>query len=198
MESISEGLLRKIRALEVELETELAQHRAAFQAALHERAAGLEQEWLAAQRKLRLGLYRFLRDASIGTYLAAPIIYALALPIGLLDIAVTVYQWTCFPAYGIPRVQRRRYVALDRRLPFLNAIEKLNCVYCGYANGVLAYATEIASRTEQYWCPIKHARRIAGVHPRYYGFLNPTDAEGYRSRLEEMRKGVQELGKDES
>jgi hypothetical protein len=33
-----------------------------------------------------------------------------------------------------------------------------------YANGVFAYVREVGSRTEQYWCPIKHARRVLGVH----------------------------------
>jgi hypothetical protein len=193
MDFISEQLLVKIRALEEELEAELARRRAELRSALEQRTASLERRLLDAQRKLRVGLYRFLRDASPQTYLTAPVIYALIVPLGLLDLAITAYQWICFPAYGIPRVRRGAYLALDRRLPFLNAIEKLNCEYCGYANGVLAYAREIASRTEQYWCPLKHARRTAGPHRRYYGFLDPQDGAGYRERLEAMRKAVQEL-----
>jgi hypothetical protein len=50
------------------------------------------------------------------------------------------------------------------------------CVYCGYANGVIAYARKIASRTEQYWCPIKHALRIRDPHVRYAQFLEYGDA----------------------
>ena len=43
------------------------------------------------------------------------------------------------------------YLAFDRhRLTYLNFAEKLNCEYCAYANGILAYFTEIAARTEQY------------------------------------------------
>lgn len=49
-------------------------------------------------------------------------------------------------------------------LSYLNAIEKLNCVYCGYGNGVIAYGREIIARTEQFWCPIKHASKAAGEH----------------------------------
>ena len=46
---------------------------------------------------------------------------------------------------------RGQYIVIDRhRLKYLNAIEKLNCVYCGYGNGVIAYARDIAGRTEQY------------------------------------------------
>jgi N-glycosylase/DNA lyase len=69
----------------------------------------------------------------------------------------------------------------------LNAIEKLNCVYCGYANGVLAYAREIAGRTEQYWCPLRHALRVRGPHAQYRDFVEYGDAAGYRARLEELR-----------
>ena len=35
------------------------------------------------------------------------------LPFAVLDIWVTVYQWVCFPIYGIPRVPRRAYFAID-------------------------------------------------------------------------------------
>jgi len=50
---------------------------------------------------------------------------------------------------------------LDRsKLHYLNALESLNCVCC-YANGLTAFVAEIAGRTEQHWCPIKHARVLA-------------------------------------
>lgn len=29
-------------------------------------------------------------------------------------------------------------------------------MYCGYSNGFLLYAKEIAGRTEKYWCGITH------------------------------------------
>ena len=55
---------------------------------------------------------------------SAPIIYSVALPFLLLDLWVTLYQWICFPIYGIPYVRRSDYVALDRRkLGYLNGIE---------------------------------------------------------------------------
>ena len=53
-------------------------------------------------------------------------------------------------------------------------------------------AAEIGSRTEQYWCPIKHALKISDPHRRYYDFLEFSDAEGYRARLEEFRKRLRE------
>ena len=79
---------------------------------------------------------------------------------------------------------RSDYIIIDRQhLNYLNVFEKLNCVYCGYGNGVISYAREITSRTEQYWCPIKHARKVLDAHPRYNGFVDYGDATEYPIRL---------------
>jgi hypothetical protein len=85
-------------------------------------------------------------------------------------------------------VRRSQYIVIDRHhVAYLNAIEKLNCVYCGYANGVFAYVREIAGRTEQYWCPIRHAKRVRAPHRHYRRFVDYGDAEGYRRRLLPLR-----------
>ena len=66
------------------------------------------------------------------------------IPFVLLDLFVTVYQTVCFPVYGVPKARRSDYVAIDRKkLCYLNALEGINCLYCSYGNGVLAYAVEI-------------------------------------------------------
>ena len=62
-----------------------------------------------------------------------------------------------------------------------------------YANGVFAFVTEVAARTEQYWCPIKHALRMKGVHSRYQYFFDYGDAEGYRRRIEQVRRDFADL-----
>jgi hypothetical protein len=85
-------------------------------------------------------------------------------------------------------VPRRRYFAIDRhKLAYLNAIEKANCTFCSYANGLLAYVREVAARTEQYWCPIRHARAIPVPHSRYHLFFEYGDAERYRRELMPLR-----------
>ena len=90
---------------------------------------------------------------------------------------------------GIVKVARSEYFAFDRgQLVYLNPIEKINCTYCAYTNGFIAYAQEIVARTEQYWCPIKHARRLLGSHPHYAGFIDFGDAEVYRRELDALRK----------
>jgi hypothetical protein len=53
-------------------------------------------------------------------------------------------------------------------------------------NCLIAYVREIAGRTEQYWCPIKHARRVVGAHPLYAGFDDYGDADAYKKRLAEF------------
>src|SRR5690606_16864822 len=91
--------------------------------------------------------------------------------------------------YGIPRVRRRDYIVMDRgRLAYLNPYQKLNCLYCEYANGVVAYASEIAARTEWYWCPIKHSRQIPAPHAHYDKFMDYGDSENFRPRWRELRK----------
>ena len=94
----------------------------------------------------------------------------------------------------MPRVKRTEYVVVDRhQLAYLNGIQKLNCIYCGYANGVVAYTREIVSRTEQYWCPIKHARHVKTPHELYRQFLDYGDADGFRERLDGYRERLRQL-----
>jgi len=177
-----------IRALERQLEEALARRRIELNYKLHDGVAHFEQVMIARHRLLKARLSSYLFDARPAMILTAPAIYALIIPLLLLDLFVAVYQAVCFPVYGIPRVSRRDYLAFDRgHLAYLNAIEKLNCAYCSYANGLLAYVREVASRTEEYWCPIKHARRVLGVHSRYGDFVDYGDADAYRHELERLR-----------
>ena len=183
------ALTDKIRALEAELEAELAKTRADLRVGLEKGRAVFEEELLRRHRELRTRLSAYVLNAHLLTILTAPVIYALIVPLVLLDVFVTVYQAVCFPVYGIPKVRRRDYLVFDRyHLAYLNALEKLNCAYCSYANGLIAYVREIAGRTEQYWCPIKHARRMIGAHPLYATFEDYGDAEGYRKWLEQLQK----------
>jgi hypothetical protein len=112
----------------------------------------------------------------------------------LLDIGVTLFQAICFPIYGIPKVKRADYVIFDRQyLSYLNIIEKLNCAYCSYFNGIIGYIQEIAARTEQFWCPIKHAHHLCTLHSRYQNFIDYGDAESYRQHKEDVRKQFDDL-----
>ena len=143
------------------------------------------RRWSTAPAALAtLGLWRYLWSGDVASLLTAPLVYSLLVPFALLDAWVMLYQAICFRAWDLRPVRRRDYFAIDRhRLPYLNGIEKINCLFCSYANGLLAYVHEVASRTEQYWCPIKHGRRVRGAHHRYAAFAPYGDARTYRDRL---------------
>jgi hypothetical protein len=148
-----------------------------------------DKEARRAHKQLKQSVAAFLRHGSVLNLLTTPIAYSLVAPLLLLDTWVTVYQWLCFPLYGIARVPRRSYFVIDRhKLGYLNTIEKANCLYCSYATGVFAYVREVAGRTEQYWCPIKHSRPIPAPHSRYELFVDYGDAAGYRRGLSGIRE----------
>jgi hypothetical protein len=141
---------------------------------------------------MQTSLGRYLANARPLVVLTAPVIYSLIVPFVILDIWVSLYQAVCFRVYRIPQVRRGQFLVFDRAgLAYLNAVEKLNCAFCSYANGVIAYVREVAARTEQYWCPIKHARRVLGAHARYAGFEEYGDGETYHAHLKRLRAALE-------
>ncbi|MBZ0122670.1 MAG: hypothetical protein K8F31_02140 [Roseovarius sp.] len=191
MTTPTENLLRRIRELQNEIEADLHRRAGEFRYRLDGRRVVFEAEMRARHRALRVGLAAFLRQTRPMVVLTAPVIYAMILPFALLDLFVTVYQRVCFPVYGIERVRRADFIRVDRQhLAYLNALQKLNCVYCGYANGLIGYVQEIAGRTEAYWCPIKHAARIGAHHAYYAQFVDYGDAEGFQDGLAAARRRV--------
>jgi cellulose synthase/poly-beta-1,6-N-acetylglucosamine synthase-like glycosyltransferase len=181
-------LILMIKTLEDELEAELKKKRDEFQFIIDEKRVRFADEVARQQRRFKTGLFRYLLKSRPLNVLTAPLIYAGFVPFLLIDIFITFYQMVCFPIYGIPTVKRSEYMVFDREdLPYLNIVEKFNCFYCSYGNGLAAYFREIAARTEQYWCPIKHARRIRSAHSRYPRFFEFGDAESYLKGLERIR-----------
>ena len=192
-------LLEKIRTLEHELVDEIHKKEAAFGYEVKQRKVRFAEVVAEKHRKMAMTWARYLRESRLFSLLTAPVIWSCLFPILLLDLVVTIYQFFCFPVYGIPKVRRRDYVIMDRhKLGYLNWFEKMNCVYCEYVNGMIAYTQEIAGRTEQYWCPIKHALRMKTMHSRYGKFLDYGDAEQYRARLEEVRQSFEDLKKEDA
>ena len=183
-------LLARIEGLEKELQAEFAKQSAGLHYSLEHGRAVFEAEMLRRHREMQVRLTKYIMGARPMVVITAPVIYALIVPLVFLDIFVSLYQAICFPVYGIAKVKRSDYLIFDRgHLAYLNALEKLNCAYCSYANGLLAYVHEIAGRTEAYWCPIKHARKAAGAHAKYISFVPFGDAEAYRKRVEEIDAG---------
>jgi hypothetical protein len=106
--------------------------------------------------------YLKYREKRYWLHLVSALFIWLPLPfIIILDLVCALYQVICFPIYRIEKVKRAEYILIfDRnKLAYLNWLEKLGCMYCGYANGVLRYLKEIAGRTEKYWCGIMHENK---------------------------------------
>ena len=186
-----EDLVARLDEAKHDLKRDLRSQRRRWQYHVHRGRVWFNREIREQHRRLRQSIPNYIRHANLASLLTAPVIYSLIVPLVLLDAWVTVYQRICFPIYGIARVPRRRYFAIDRhKLAYLNGIEKVNCTFCSYANGLLAYVREVAARTEQYWCPIKHARTIPAPHGRYRRFVEYGDAHGYRDGLPALRRGL--------
>ena len=193
-------LLERIQQLEHELLAEIQKKEAEFSYEMRDRKAHFTKAVAAQQRKLAKTIETivgYVHESKLFNLLTAPVIWVVLLPVVMLHAMASVFPLVCFPVYGIPKVQRRDYIVMDRRvLSYLNPLERLNCGYCECTNGVLAYVQEIAGRTEQYWCPIKHAIGLKTRHSRYSHFLDFGDAEQYRRRIEQVRRDFHDLRKD--
>lgn len=181
-------LTAQIEALESQVEAEISVQRANLRYGLEKGRIVFDEEIVRRHKELRIGLLAYLGQAGPLVILTAPVIYSGIVPLLLLDLFLIIYQAACFPVYGLDKVSRRDHMIFDRHhLGYLNALQKLNCAYCSYANGLISYAREIAGRTEQYWCPIKHARHVVGAHAKYRDFSEYGDAEAFEARLAELR-----------
>ncbi|PTV96454.1 hypothetical protein C8J27_102248 [Rhodobacter aestuarii] len=192
-----EQLQARLAEIEAQVEEAWEQSRAQWRYRFTQGRIEFEEGVRDAHRMARVRWWLFLRRTRLLVVLTAPFIYAVFIPFVLLDLFVTIYQRVCFPVYGIALVKRRDHVVIDRQnLAYLNIVQKVNCMYCGYGNGVVSYVREVAARTEQYWCPIKHAQRVKGVHPYYGNFCDFGDAEGFQKQSPKLRRALRDLDQD--
>lgn len=183
IEALEKELVEELRAVEPKLLYTIRDKKVRFSAEMKKRHKLLVRRW-----------FGYVYDSGFWIIITMPLIWMpLAFTLAL-DLAVSLYQLICFPVYGIPYVKRGEYIVFDRHsLSYLNVIEKVNCTYCAYFNGVMGYLREVAARTEQYWCPIRHARSIRPTHSRYRHFFPYGDAEAYRKGLEDVRKRFEDV-----
>ena len=129
---------------------------------------------------------KYLKDkgSTIRHLISAPIIYSAIIPLVVTDAWFEIYHRTCFPLYKLPYVKRKNYVKIDRhKLEYLNWMQKVNCAYCGYANGLAAYWTKIAADTEQYWCGIQHQKMKGFIPPKHHEkFAKYDDYEDFKKK----------------
>ncbi len=184
-------ILDQIAVLEAELNAAVREHSEQLRYRLEGKKVVFEQAIRETHKHVKLGVFRWFLTVRPQNYITIPIIYGMVVPMLIFDLCVTLYQWSCFPIYGITRVKRSNYFVMDHQhLAYLNVIEKAHCLYCSYAVGLLAYSTEVVSRTEQYFCPIKHAAKILGEHARYARFLEYGEADSFHDKLETFRSAL--------
>jgi hypothetical protein len=154
----------------------------------------------AVKTNHQLGLFALIKRSRPMNLITGPIIYSMLLPIGLLDLCVSFYQWSCFPIYGIPKITRSKYIIFDRQeLKYLDWISKFHCTYCAYGVGVVSFAKEVISATETYFCPIKHQKRKINENHHSWqriGFEQEADFD-FDAKLNKIRIEMTKIGKDQ-
>ncbi|HET7833091.1 MAG TPA: hypothetical protein VFK88_09025 [Gallionella sp.] len=198
MNSKIRQILDQITTLEDELNTLLDAQQERLRYQLEDKRVTFEHAVREAHQRVKVGVFKWFRGIRPLNLVTAPVIYGMIVPLAFFDLCLTIYQATCFPIYRITKAKRGDYIVFDHQhLAYLNIIEKVDCLYCSYAVGLLAYATEITGRTEQYFCPIKHARKVAAAHARYRHFLPYGEADGFHEKLEEFRTALEPKQNDD-
>lgn len=133
--------------------------------------------------------YKLHANRLIRHILSIPFIWMMIFPLVLFDIFLEIYHRICFNLYGLGLINRWEYIRIDRqKLSYLSIPDKINCMYCGYANGLMHYGTTIAAETEKYWCGIKHKAGGNFKEPEHQRlFLEYGDAEGFKERYGKSR-----------
>ncbi len=186
-------LLDQITVLEEELRIAIREQEASALFQIKGKRVEFEESVKQTHRRLKTGFLHWLVTYRPQNLITGPIIYSMIIPLVILDLFVSFYQATCFPIYKITKLRRNDFIVFDRQqLEYLNFIEKFHCAYCAYASGLVSYVSAIIGKTEEYFCPIKHAKHILGSHSRYRRFLNYGDAADYEAKLEQFRKALDE------
>ena len=140
---------------------------------------------LGVLQKLSIGGFK----NAFKIFVSLPFIYAIIILFTVMHLFLELYHQVCFRLYGMPLVKARDYFVFDRsHLPYLNWLEKINCLYCSYVNGLIAYMREITGRTERFWCPIKHSKKINGFHEQYNLFIEYSDGASLRKNWKKLSK----------
>tara|TARA_B110000046_G_C12882497_1_gene350752 strand:+ start:237 stop:839 length:603 start_codon:yes stop_codon:yes gene_type:complete len=187
-------IIAQIKELEDELLDELKHKEEEFFYKIKNAKVRFQQEVIKEGRAGLTGSIKYLSSFPILAILTIPFIWIMIIPTLFIDMSVTLYQTICFPIYKIPTVKRKDYIILDRKnLFYLDKVEKINCFYCEYFNGVLAYVREVGARTEQFWCPIKHSIPPKDKHSRYDNFFDYGDYTTYKKELQKRRENFEDL-----
>jgi len=185
-------MIEEIEAMKVKLGEEIAQQEKHISYEIQNGYVRFEKEVLDKQKENMKNLLTYFREIPLLHLLISPLIYAMVIPAILFDVILFIYQQIIFRIYKFEFVKRSDYIIFDRHyLGYLNVIEKISCMYCSYFNGLMHYTSAIVNRAELYFCPIKHAKKIAYQHSYYDDFLAYGDEDDFQEKLQELHKKFQ-------
>ncbi len=198
MESEIKKIIEKIESLNESLKKEYARLSEQYGFSFAKRKVVFLENFKLRNRTFRIPAWRYAVPQNVRHFLSLPFIYVMIFPVLILDFFLTIYNLVALPLYRIPRVKRKDHIIFDRKfLDYLNIIQKVNCIYCSYVNGLFAYASEIAARTERYWCPIKAAQKPVQCHRWYKDFADYGNPEEWKEKFND-EKAFQNLVKKET
>lgn len=189
MRSTIQEILEKIESLNNDLRQEYDRLAEKYGFSLKKKRVVFLDEFRKRNKAFRFPTWKYVIPTNLRHFLSIPFIYMMIAPAIILDFFLTVYQWTAFPLYRIPRVKRKDYFVYERRfLDYLNIVQKMNCLYCSYVNWLFAYAVEIGGRTERYWCPIKSAHKPKFSHGWYRDFADYGSPEDWMQKTNQREE----------
>ncbi|MEQ8200586.1 MAG: hypothetical protein ABRQ24_04070 [Syntrophomonadaceae bacterium] len=187
MDSKIRQIQQKIDELEAALQHEYEFLAEKYGFSIHQKRIEFLHTFRERNKTFRIPAWKYAIPVNIRHVLSIPFIYMMVVPTIILDLFLTMYNWTALPLYRIPVVKRRDYIVYDRQfLDYLNWIQKINCVYCTYVNGVFAYAVELGGRTERYWCPIKAAKKRPARNNWYSDYADYGSPEQWLEKFNQL------------
>ena len=185
-------MIEEIETMKEKLGEEISRQEAYVNYEIRNGYIKFEKEMFDSQKQNMMHLWDWFREIPLLQLLSAPVVYMMIVPAMALDIMLFIYHHVVSRVFKIEFRKRSEYVIFDRQyLGYLNVVEKINCLYCAYFNGLMQYASSIAARTEFYFCPIKHAKKIAYNHEFYHTFLPYGEGDDYQKSLKELRKDTE-------
>jgi hypothetical protein len=143
-----------IRFFRRELEREIEKQNSGLRIGLEKGRELFEKELERLHKELKISWWKYIKNNGFWVMITSPIIYSGILFIVPVDILVLLCGYICFPAYKITPVARTGYFVFERAyLAYLNTIQMINCAYCSYGNGLMAYVSEILVRMKHLWNP---------------------------------------------
>ena len=189
MKDTIRDILAKIESLNTDLRDEYDRLSKKYGFSFQKKKVIFLEEFRKRNKTLKFPTWKYIIPTNVRHILSIPFIYGMIVPALILDVSITIYQYAAFTLYRIPYVKRGEYFIYERRfLDYLNLIQKINCLYCSYVNGLFAYAVEIGARTERYWCPIKAAHKPKFSHGWYKDFADYGNPEDWNQKFHEHEK----------